>query len=46
MATEYPTLYEMPMLFRLAANSLGSVAEIKRMATGRATKYFRLMLTM
>ena len=36
----------MPMLFRLAANSLGSVAEMKRMATGRATKYFRLMLTM
>ena len=29
------------MLFRLAANSLGSVAEMKRMATGRATKYFR-----
>ena len=27
------------MLFRLAANSLGLVAEINRIATGSATKY-------
>ena len=32
------------MLFRLAANSLGFVAEMKRMATGSATKYFSEML--
>ena len=38
------SLYEMPMLFRLAANSLGFVAEMNRMATGSATKYFSEML--
>ena len=36
----------MPMLFRLAANSLGFVAEMNRMATGSATKYFSEMLNM
>ena len=31
------------MELRLAANSLGSVAEMNRIATGRATKYFSEM---
>ena len=34
------------MLFRLAANSLGLVAEINKIATGSATKYLSEILTM
>lgn len=44
--TLYGTRHVLFHLFRLAANSLGLVAEINKIATGSATKYLSEILTM